>query len=112
MEVNLSGETSKSGVAVAAATHLAEHVATLPHVSLCGLMTMAPRTEDCAVIQQCFARGHELFEEIAHELPVGPQFRHLSMGMSGDFEIAIAAGATIVRIGSALFEGVPLPDLG
>jgi PLP dependent protein len=109
MEVNLSGETSKSGVAVAAATHLAEHVATLPHVSLCGLMTMAPLTEDRGVIHHCFVRSQELFEEIAHELPVGPQFRHLSMGMSGDFEIAIAAGATIVRIGSALFEGLPTP---
>ncbi len=107
LQVNTSGEESKYGVAVGAATHLAEFIAPLPNINLCGLMTMAPYTEDKSVVQDCFSRCRELFEEIAHELPVGEQFRHLSMGMSSDFEIAIACGATIVRIGSALFEGIP-----
>ncbi|HRX83452.1 MAG TPA: YggS family pyridoxal phosphate-dependent enzyme [Phycisphaerae bacterium] len=107
LQVNCSGEESKFGVAVGAVTHLAEMIAPLPHISLCGLMTMAPYTEDETVIRSTFTRCQELFDEIRHDLDVGPQFRHLSMGMSHDFEIAIACGATIVRIGTALFEGLP-----
>ena len=110
LQVNTSGEEAKSGVAVGAATHLAEFIAPLPNIHLCGLMTMAPYTDDRGTIYDCFSRCRELFDEIAYEVGVGEQFRHLSMGMSGDFEIAIACGATIVRIGSALFEGVPRPE--
>lgn len=108
LEVNASGESSKSGVAVAATTHLAEQVASLKHVDLRGLMTMAPMTEDVSLIRHTFQRVHEIFEEIVGERLCGPQFRELSMGMSGDFEHAIEFGATYVRIGSALFEGVEL----
>ncbi len=107
LQVNTSQEPSKFGVAVAAATHLAEMIAPLPNLSLCGLMTMAPLTEDAGVIRDCFTRCRELFDEIYHEVRVGEQFRHLSMGMSHDFEIAIECGATMVRIGTALFEGLP-----
>ena len=108
LEVNASGETSKSGVAVAATTHLAEQIASLKHLDLRGLMTMAPLTEDAALIRHTFQRVHEVFEEIVGERLCGPQFRELSMGMSNDFEHAIEFGATYVRIGSALFEGVEL----
>lgn len=107
MQVNCSGEGSKFGVAVGAATHLAELIAPLPHISLCGLMTMAPLTNDRDAIYDCFVRCRELYDEIYHDVGVGEQFRHLSMGMSNDFAIAIACGATVIRIGSALFEGVP-----
>lgn len=107
MQVNTSNESSKFGVAVGAATHLAEMIATLPNVRLCGLMTMAPLTEDRGAIYDCFMRCRELFDEIGHEVEVGEHFRHLSMGMSGDYEIAIGCGATILRIGSALIEGLP-----
>ena len=107
LQVNASVESTKFGVAVGAATHLAELIAPLPNISLCGLMTMAPLTEDRGTIYDCFTRCRELYDEIYHEVGVGEQFRHLSMGMSNDFEIAIACGATIVRIGSALFEGLP-----
>lgn len=109
LQVNASGEAAKHGVAVGAAAHLAEQVATLHNVSVVGLMTMAPLTEDRPVIEACFTRCRELFEEIANEVRIGQQFRHLSMGMSNDYEIAVACGATMVRIGSALYEGLDLP---
>jgi len=108
LQVNCSGEASKNGVAVGAATHLAELIAPLPNIALCGLMTMAPLTEDRAAIRDCFMRCRELFDEIRSDFEVGRQFRHLSMGMTHDFEIAIACGATMVRIGTALFEGLPV----
>ncbi len=107
MQVNTSNESSKFGVAVGAATHLAEMLATLPNVNLCGLMTMAPLTEDRNTIYDCFMRCRELYDEITHEVEVGEHFRHMSMGMSRDYDIAIGCGATILRIGSALIEGLP-----
>ena len=107
MQVNTSNESSKFGVAVGAATHLAEMLATLPNMNLCGLMTMAPLTEDRNIIYDCFMRCRELYDEIAHEVEVGEHFRHLSMGMSHDYPIAIGCGATILRIGSGLIEGLP-----
>lgn len=109
MQVNVSGEKSKSGVAVGASTHMAECVASLKHLRLRGLMAMGPQTEDRSAIRAAFVRCRELFEEIANEVPVGDQFRDLSLGMSDDFELGIANGATIVRIGRALFEGVAKP---
>lgn len=108
LEVNASGESSKGGVAVAATTHLAEQIASLKHVDLRGLMTIAPLTDDAAAIRHTFQRVREIFEEIVGERLCGPQFRELSMGMSNDFEHAIEFGATYVRIGSALFEGMEL----
>ncbi len=106
MQVNVSDERSKFGVAVGAAIHLAEQIVTLKRLSLIGLMTMAPFVEDERWVRNCFARLRELLEELRHERFGGPQMRHLSMGMSHDFESAIAEGATMVRIGSALFEGI------
>ena len=108
MQVNASGEASKSGVAVAATTHLAEQIASLPHLELRGLMTIAPLTDDETVIRNTFERTRELFDEIVSERTCGPQFKDLSIGMSNDFEYAIEYGATYVRIGSALFEGIEL----
>lgn len=109
MQINISGERSKTGVAVGASTHMAECIASLSHLRLRGLMAMGPLTEDRSAIRAAFVRCRELFEEIANEVPVGDHFRDLSMGMSDDFELGIANGATIVRIGRALFEGVAEP---
>lgn len=108
LEVNASGEGSKQGVAVAAATHLSEQIDSLEFLELRGLMTMAPLTDDESVIRHTFGRMYELFEEVIGERICSSSFRELSMGMSGDFEWAIEAGATIVRIGTALFEGIEL----
>jgi pyridoxal phosphate enzyme (YggS family) len=106
MEVNAASEHSKFGVAVAAVAHLAEQLQTLPHIELRGLMAMAPLTDDASRIRQVFGRVRELFDEIVSERICGPQFKDLSLGMSNDFEYGIEFGATYVRIGSALFEGI------
>ncbi len=108
LEVNASGESTKQGIAVAAATHFVEQCSTLKNLELRGLMAMAPLTDDAGVIRGAFERVRELFEEIITERCCGPQFRDLSIGMSNDFEHAIEFGATIVRIGSALFDGIEL----
>ena len=105
LQVNTSNEPQKYGVPVGAATHLAEQIETLPNLKLIGLMTMAPLTHKKSVVQACFVRARELFTEIQGEKIVGPRFTELSMGMSSDYEIAIEEGATILRIGSAIFAG-------
>ncbi len=105
LQVNTSREPQKYGVPVGAATHLAEQIETLPHLKLIGLMTMAPLTHNKGVIQACFVRARELFLEIQSDGIIGPQFTELSMGMSSDYEVAIEEGATILRIGSAIFAG-------
>jgi pyridoxal phosphate enzyme (YggS family) len=105
LQVNTSNEPQKYGVPVGAATHLAEQIETLPYVELDGLMTMAPLTLNKDVVRECFARAHELFTEMRGEKIVGPHFTELSMGMSSDYEVAIEEGATILRIGSAVFAG-------
>jgi len=105
LQINTSNEPQKYGVPVGAATHLAEQIETLPNLKLIGLMTMAPLTRNKDVIRGCFVRARELFIEMRGEKIVGPQFTELSMGMSSDYEVAIEQGATILRIGSAIFAG-------
>ncbi len=105
LQVNTSNEPSKYGVPVGAATHLAEQFGTLPNLELVGLMTMGPLTRDQDAIRSCFVRARELFMEIRGERIVNESFKHLSMGMSSDYEIAVEEGATILRIGSAIFAG-------
>jgi pyridoxal phosphate enzyme (YggS family) len=107
MQVNASEESQKSGVAVGAAVHLAEQIDSMPFVQLSGLMTMAAFEGSEAEIRQAFSRTRELFEEMKWHKIGGTALRHLSMGMSNDFELAIAEGATMVRIGSLLFGGKP-----
>jgi len=105
LQVNTSEEPQKYGVPVGAATHLAEQIETLPNLNLIGLMTMAPLTRNKDTVRACFTRARELFIEMQGEKIVGPQFTELSMGMSSDYKIAIEEGATILRIGSAIFSG-------
>jgi pyridoxal phosphate enzyme (YggS family) len=105
LQVNTSNEPQKYGVPVGAATHLAEQVETLPNLKLVGLMTMAPLTHNKDIVRTCFIRARELFVEMRGERIVGPQFTELSMGMSSDYEVAVEEGATVLRIGSAIFAG-------
>lgn len=105
MQVNASEEPQKFGVAVGAAVHLAEQIDSMPNLQLVGLMTMAPLEEPEAKVRQAFSRTREIFEELKWHKIGGTTLRHLSMGMSNDFELAIAEGATMVRIGSLLFGG-------
>ncbi len=104
LQVNTSQEPQKYGVPVGAAIHLAEQMETLPNIKLVGLMTMAPLTRNKDIIRSCFARARELFVEIQGEKIISSPFTELSMGMSSDYEIAIEEGATILRIGSAIFS--------
>jgi len=106
LQVNTSGEKSKYGVAVGAVPHLVDHFASWPGIRLCGLMTMAPIGATPVELRLYFERLRDVFEDLRGEGLVGPAFRELSMGMSADFETAIESGATMVRIGSALFEGL------
>lgn len=105
MQVNASEEPQKFGVAVGAAVHLAEQIDSMPNLQIVGLMTMAPMEAGDKQLRQCFSRTREIFEEMRWHKIGGAALRHLSMGMSGDFEMAIAEGATMVRIGTALFGG-------
>ncbi len=104
LQVNTSLEPQKYGVPVGAATHLAEQFQTMSNLNLVGLMTMAPLTRNKDIAKACFIRARELFWEIKGERMVGPEFTELSMGMSGDYIAAIEEGATILRIGSAIFS--------
>jgi pyridoxal phosphate enzyme (YggS family) len=105
MQVNASEENQKYGVAVGASVHLAEQIDSMPNLQLVGLMTMAPLAAPEAKVRQAFSRTREIFEELRWHKIGGTALRHLSMGMSNDFELAIAEGATLVRIGSLLFGG-------
>lgn len=101
LEVRVEEERSKSGVEIAAVPTLAEKVATLPWLELAGLMCIPPFLEDTEAVRPYFRRLRELRDEMTRRL--GRELPVLSMGMSHDFEAAIAEGATEVRIGTALF---------
>jgi pyridoxal phosphate enzyme (YggS family) len=106
LEVNVSGDSTKHGFAPSEVAAVLPEVAAMEHVSLRGLMCMAAREGDEAVARRNFASLRELRDGLRPDLPDRARLDELSMGMSGDFEIAIEEGATVVRIGSALFEGV------
>jgi len=103
MQINASEESQKFGVAVGAAVHLGEQIATMPNLKLIGLMAMAELTDSPEVIRTAFRRTREVFEEMKWIKIGGTAFQHLSMGMSHDYEIAVEEGSTMVRVGSALF---------
>lgn len=105
LQVNASEESRKSGVAVGAAVHLAEQIDSMPNLQLIGLMTMAELTDNEKVVRHTFVRTREIFDEMKWHKIGGTSLRHLSMGMSHDYAIAIEEGATMVRIGTALFGG-------
>ena len=100
IEVNVSGETSKGGVAVAELPALAEAVAKLPRLRLRGLMAIPAPTSDPAAQRAAFRQVRKAYEALAAR---GFALDTLSMGMSADLEAAIQEGATIVRVGTALF---------
>jgi pyridoxal phosphate enzyme (YggS family) len=107
LEINVSGDATKHGLAAEEAEPLLATLPDYPHVAVQGLMTMAPREGDLDDARRSFARLRELRDSLQAVAPPGVELRELSMGMSGDFEAAIEEGATIVRVGSALFEGLP-----
>ncbi len=100
LQVNVAGETQKSGCAPAEAAGLAQRVAGLPHLALEGLMTIAPLTDDEAAQRRTFRGLRELRDALKED---GLWLPTLSMGMSGDYGVAIEEGATVIRVGTALF---------
>jgi len=102
VEVNISGEESKSGFSPAELLDAVAAVAQLPRLHVRGLMTIGPLTDDRVAIRAAFVRMRGLFEACGRDVP-GFEARWLSMGMSGDFEIAVEEGSTMVRLGTVLF---------
>ncbi|WP_456378248.1 YggS family pyridoxal phosphate-dependent enzyme [Thiolapillus sp.] len=100
IQLNLTGEQSKGGIAEARLRPLLEKLATLPHLQLRGLMTMPPATASPELQHQVFARLRGLQDKMNQR---GYALDTLSMGMSGDMQAAICEGATMVRIGTAIF---------
>jgi len=100
VQVNVSGEATKSGVSPANAFELARVVAELPRLQLRGLMTIPAPSDDPVVQRRQFRRLHDLFTELKAR---GLDIDTLSMGMSDDLEAAIMEGATLVRVGTAIF---------
>ncbi len=98
IEVNIAREPQKFGVAPEEVEALAERIASLPHLQLEGLMGMAPLVEKAEQARPYFVALRRLFEQLPAEHRI-----HLSMGMTQDFEVAIEEGATMVRIGTAIF---------
>ena len=106
LEVNVSGDATKHGFQPADLEPLLPQIEKLPSLFVLGLMTMAAREGDLDRARRDFAALRELRDRLAINCPQWVLLNELSMGMSGDFEAAIEEGATIVRVGSALFEGV------
>ncbi len=109
VEVNTSGEPSKSGVEPAKAEQLVLGLSKFSTLRINGLMTIGALTEDEKKVRKCFSILRELFVRIKDRGIDNVVMSVLSMGMSGDFEIAVEEGATMIRIGTAIFGSRPKP---
>lgn len=109
VEVNTSGESSKSGVEPDKAVALMRALSGISTLRIKGLMTIGALTDDKDVIRKCFARLREIFLRVREEGIDNVEMVDLSMGMSGDFEIAVEEGATMIRVGTAIFGERKMP---
>ena len=110
LEVNVAGEESKGGVSPEDLPALAELAASCPHVRLRGLMAIPPVSTAPGSNRKYFSQMHNLFVDITNKMSDNQSVIDcLSMGMSGDYEDAVAEGATLVRVGTALFGPRPYP---
>lgn len=100
LEINVAGESSKFGYAPEKALAELSEINALPKIEVHGLMTVAPWTQEAEKVRPVFRRLRELKQQCEETL--GAPLPHLSMGMSGDFEVAVEEGATMIRLGSAL----------
>ena len=110
VQVNTSGEPSKYGLAPEEVAPFLRQLQAYPALRLRGLMTLAVFSPDPAQVRPCFSLLRNLRERLRQDVPAGAQLDELSMGMSGDYEVAIEEGATVVRVGQALFGARALPD--
>lgn len=106
LEVNISGEAAKHGFAPLEVEQVLAELANLPHLRVLGLMGMASGDGELETARREFASLRELRERLCGSCPAGISLDELSMGMSHDFDVAIEEGATLVRVGSALFAGL------
>ncbi len=110
VQVNSSGEVSKFGLPPEEVEDFVRQLPDYASLRVKGLMTLAIFSTDHERVRACFVRMRELQERLRQSAPAGLSFDELSMGMSGDFELAIEEGATVVRVGQAIFGKRPLPD--
>jgi PLP dependent protein len=110
LQVNLAGEASKSGTAPEASQDLLSKISLMPHLKVLGLMTMPPWLRDPEEVRPYFRALRELRDRLRDLRLVDGDLPELSMGMTGDFEVAVEEGATLVRIGTAIFG--PRPGQG
>lgn len=103
IEVHLGAETSKAGVAVAELETLVRQIAQLPHLRIRGLMALPPYCDDAEDVRPYFRRLRHLAQKLRELQLPGVSMEELSMGMSHDFTVAIEEGATLVRVGTAIF---------
>jgi PLP dependent protein len=106
LECNASGEASKLGFALAELPKIIPQLARLRHVQIRGLMTMAAYDANPENCRSTFAALRRMRDELRHDVAPPHRMVYLSMGMSNDFEVAIEEGATFVRLGTVLFEGL------
>jgi PLP dependent protein len=103
VQVNTSGEVSKFGLAPEEVAGFVKRLPVFASLRVRGLMTLAPHSDDSRDVRACFVRLRELRDRLRQSAPEGMPFDELSMGMSGDFEIAVEEGSTVVRVGQAIF---------
>ncbi len=103
IEVNISGEASKSGCPETEIAKIAAHIEKIPNLNMRGLMTMPPYSDDPETSRPYFKKLKALLDKLNDELSPAEPYRELSIGMSHDMEVAIQEGATIVRVGTAIF---------
>jgi len=103
IEVSVAGEETKSGVPLAAAADLVRQIAPLENLSIRGLMTMPPWFDDPEEARPVFRALRELRDRLAAEGIPGVEMKELSMGMTGDYAVAVEEGATIIRVGRGIF---------
>lgn len=110
VQVNTSGEASKYGLQPEDVSAFLKSLAPFSALRVRGLMTLAIFTEDTDRVRKCFVQLRNLRDRLLQEGADAATLQHLSMGMSGDFEIAIEEGATVVRVGQAIFGARSTPD--
>ncbi len=104
IQVNISKESTKSGIYQDEVNGFIEDLSKLDGVKIKGLMTMAPFTDDETIIRKTFSGLKQLFDKLAGEdLPSNIEMRYISMGMSGDYKLALQEGSNMIRIGSGIF---------
>lgn len=103
IEVNVAGEESKFGVTPEGVFALVKEIAKMPHIRVKGLMTIAPYVEDAVENKPYFEKIKKIYVDIIHKNIDNVFMEELSMGMTGDYEVAISEGATYIRVGTGIF---------